>query len=128
MRHQTTFRCGCSVFLYCVIVFTAVIFAKSNSPTYNCNNTVVNWFIKEQFCNVHVWFMLIRAINPLFKKNISVTSTTVLQSKGDILNFFKLKEGIWDGKVQCVWKVAVHLQKVLEVMSTERLYKPEPVA
>jgi hypothetical protein len=46
-------------FVYCVRVFTAVIFA-----TCNCNDTVVNWFIKEQFCNLHVWFMFIRAINP----------------------------------------------------------------
>jgi hypothetical protein len=55
-------------FVYCVIVFTAVIFAKLNSPTCNCNDTVVNWFIKEQFCNLHVLFMFIRAINPIFKK------------------------------------------------------------
>jgi hypothetical protein len=53
-------------FVYCVIVFTAVIFAKSDSPTCNCNDTVVNWFIKKQFCNLHVWFMFIRAINLLF--------------------------------------------------------------
>jgi hypothetical protein len=38
--------------VYCVIVFTVVIFAKLNSPTCNCNDTVVNWFIKEQFCNL----------------------------------------------------------------------------
>jgi hypothetical protein len=55
---------GCSVFVYCVIVFTAVIFAKSNSPICNCNDTVVNWFIKEKFCNLRVWFMFITAINP----------------------------------------------------------------
>jgi hypothetical protein len=48
-------------FVYCVIVFIAVIFAKSNSPTCNCNDTVVNWLIKEQFCNLHVWLMFIRA-------------------------------------------------------------------
>jgi hypothetical protein len=61
-------------FVYCVLVFTAVIFAKSNSPTCNCNDTFVNWFIKEQFCNLHVWFMFIRAINPLknpFKNHVS---------------------------------------------------------
>jgi hypothetical protein len=52
-------------FVYCVIVFTAVIFAKLDSPTCSCNDTVVNWFIKERFCNLHVWFMCIRAINPL---------------------------------------------------------------
>jgi hypothetical protein len=57
-------------FVYCVLVFTAVIFAKSNSPTCNCNDTVVNWFINEKFCNLHVWFMFIRAINP-FKKHVS---------------------------------------------------------
>jgi hypothetical protein len=55
-------------FVYCVIVFTAVIFAKSNSPMCSCNDTVVNWFIREQFCNLHVWFMFIRAIYPLKKK------------------------------------------------------------
>jgi hypothetical protein len=56
--------------VYCVIVFIAVIFAKSDSPVYNCNDTVVNWFIKEQFCNLHVWFMFIRVINPPLKKYI----------------------------------------------------------
>jgi hypothetical protein len=55
-------------FVHCVIVFTAVIFAKSSPPTCNCNDTVVNWFIKEQFCNLHTWFMFIRAINPPLKK------------------------------------------------------------
>jgi hypothetical protein len=58
-------------FVYCVIVFTAVIFAKLNSPTCNCNDTVVNWFIEEQFCNLHVWFMFIRAINPFKKRTES---------------------------------------------------------
>jgi hypothetical protein len=36
-------------FVYCVIVFTAVMFVKLNSPTCNCNDIVVNWFIKENF-------------------------------------------------------------------------------
>jgi hypothetical protein len=53
---------------FCVLVFTVVIFAKSNSLTCNCNDTVVNWFIKEQFCNLRVWFMFIRAINSFLKK------------------------------------------------------------
>jgi hypothetical protein len=55
-------------FVYCVIVITVVIFAKLSSPTCNCNDTVVNWFIKEQFCNLHVWFMFIGAINTFFLK------------------------------------------------------------
>jgi hypothetical protein len=44
-RQNTTRVLAAVFFVYCVTVFTAVIFAKLNSPTCNCNDTVVNWFI-----------------------------------------------------------------------------------
>jgi hypothetical protein len=65
-------------FVYCVIFFTAVIFAMLNSPTCSCNDTVVNWFIKEQFCNLHVWFMYIGAISPFKNKHVTWAETTTV--------------------------------------------------
>jgi hypothetical protein len=41
---------------------------------YNGNDTVVSWFIKEQFCNLHVWFMFIRVINPPLKNTLRVSA------------------------------------------------------
>jgi hypothetical protein len=84
-------------FVYCVIVFTAVIFAKLNLPTGNCNDTVVNWFIKEQFCNLHVWFMFIRAMNPFFflKKMVKIRRRGVHDAKQVYRN-----AGMWSDEVK----------------------------
>jgi hypothetical protein len=54
-------------FVYCVSVFTAVIFDESQSLC-NCSDTVV---ITEQFCNYHVCFYVDRCNKSLIKKKVA---------------------------------------------------------
>jgi hypothetical protein len=84
--------------VYCVIVFIAVTYAKSNSPTCNCNDTVVNWLIKEQFCNLHVRFMFIRAINTLQYKKYTVPSHDKLVSLLELRY-----EQVWEPEGTAIW-------------------------
>jgi hypothetical protein len=56
-------------FVYCLLIFTAIILLLSYLPMNNCKNTVVNWLLfRNNFVTIYVPPLLISAINPFQKK------------------------------------------------------------
>jgi hypothetical protein len=69
---------GCSVFYVLCNSFHCRNFSKLNSPTCNCNDTVVNWFIKEKSCITCTCMVYVYQNNksPL-KKSVHLTHTFI---------------------------------------------------
>ena len=66
-------------FVYCVPSFHCRNLAAPQLSMLNCLNTVVNWLLQwNNFVTLDVCCVLIRAINPPFKKNLLFVNSGVL--------------------------------------------------